>query len=403
MCSADANGGPGPLDGVRVLDLSRVIMGPLATQILGDQGADVIMLEAASGDTNRVMGSGPHTELSAIALNLLRNKRSVVVDFKTAEGMEVVHRLVSTCDVVVTTMRPHVLTRLGLDYESLRPHREDMIYCQAQGFSIASPQANEPAYDDIIQAATGVCDIMARVFGVPALMPTIFADKACGLIMAQAVTAALFRRARSGAGQHIEVPMVQAMKAFMLAEHGGGATSAVHSEGDHEPVAGYGRVLSKERRAHPTTDGLVHMLPYLRKHYVALFTAVGRADAATDPRYADTRATIVNADSLYRDVRQACSTRTTQEWLEFCVAAGIPVTKVVTLEEMVAELPVVAHPVAGDYHLTSQMANFSATPGGVRRPAPMIGEHTSDVLAALHKDPWLPALGDDVEGDTDDR
>jgi crotonobetainyl-CoA:carnitine CoA-transferase CaiB-like acyl-CoA transferase len=269
-----------------------------------------------------------------------------------------------------------------------------MVYCQAQGFSIASPQANEPAYDDIIQAATGVCDLMSRVFGVPALMPTIFADKACGLIMAQAVTAALFRRERSGTGQHVEVPMVQAMKAFMLAEHGGGATSAVRTDANQEPVAGYTRVLSKERKAHPTKDGLIHMLPYLPKHYVALFTAVGRADAATDPRYADTRATIVNADSLYRDVRQACATRTTQEWLDFCVTAGIPVTKVITLEEMVAELPVVSHPVVGEFHLTSQMSNFSSTPGGVRRLAPMIGEHTAEVLAALHGDPWLPAPSD---------
>jgi crotonobetainyl-CoA:carnitine CoA-transferase CaiB-like acyl-CoA transferase len=391
MSRAEVDSASGPLEGVRVLDLSRVIMGPLATQILGDQGAEVIMLEAASGDTNRVMGAGPHPELSGIALNLLRNKRSVVVDFKTAEGMEIVHRLVSTCDMVVTTMRPHALTRLGLDYESLRPYREDMIYCQAQGFSIASPQANEPAYDDIIQAATGVCDVMSRVFGVPALMPTIFADKACGLIMAQAVTAALFRRERSGQGQHVEVPMVQAMKAFMLAEHGGGATSAVPTDENQPRVAGYTRVLSKERRAHPTKDGLIHMLPYLPKHYVALFTAVGRADAATDPRYADTRATIVNADSLYRDVRQACATRTTQEWLDFCVTAGIPVTKVVTLEEMVAELPIVRHPVVGEFHLTSQMSNFSSTPGGVRRLAPMIGEHTAEVLAALDGNPWLPS------------
>ena len=204
----------GPLAGVRVLDLSRVVMGPLATQILGDQGADVIMLEAAGGDTNRVMGVGPHPEFSSMALNLLRNKRSVVVDFKTDEGMEVVHRLVTTCDVVVTTMRPHVLKRLGLDYDSLRRFREDVVYCQAQGYSIASPRAHEPAYDDIIQAATGVCDVMSRVFGVPALMPTIFADKACGLIIAQVVTAALFHRERTGQGQHVEVPMVQAMKAF---------------------------------------------------------------------------------------------------------------------------------------------------------------------------------------------
>ena len=174
----------------------------------------------------------------------------------------------------------------------------------------------------------------------------------------------------------------------MLTEHGGGATSAAPG-GDEQRIAGYGRVLSKERRAHPTKDGVIHMLPYLPKHYIELFTAVGRPDADTDPRYADLRATLVNSDSLYRDVRAACATRTTQEWLDFCQEAGIPATKVITLEEMVDELPVVSHPVAGDFHLNGQMANFSSTPGTVRSMAPMIGEHTAEVLAALDGNPWL--------------
>ena len=382
---ADSERTCGPLDGIRVLDLSRVIMGPLATQILADQGADVIMLEAKDGDTNRVMGAGPHPELSGVALNLLRNKRSVVVDFKTDEGMDLVHRLVATCDVVVATMRPQVLTRLGLDYQSLERHRPGLIYCQGQGFPLASPRAEEPAYDDIIQAASGVCDVMTRVFDVPALLPTIFADKACALIIAQVVTAALFHRERTGQGQHVEVPMVQAIKAFMLVEHGSGAIAVNGDASTPYGGTGYVRVLSKERRAHPTADGVIHMQPYSPKHYAALFAAVGMDTASADHRYKDIRSTIQYSDELYREVRAACAQRTTQEWLDFCEEAQIPATRVETLENMVDELPVATHPVIGDFHLISQMANFSATPGGLRRMAPMIGQDNDEVVEELRQ------------------
>lgn len=373
----------GPLDGVRVLDLSRVVMGPLATQILADQGADVVLVEADGGDTNRVMGPGPHPELSGIALNLLRNERSVQVDLKSAEGAAAVRALLPGCDVVVATMRPQALARLGLDYESVRAVRPDVVYCQGQGFPLAGPRAQEPAYDDIIQAATGVTDLLERVTGTAGLFPTIFADKVCGLVMAQAVCAALLHRERTGVGQHIEVPMVQTMSSFMLAEHGSGAIPEPPVAAPGQPAAGYPRILTPERRPHPTLDGLVHLFPYRPSHYVELFTLVGVPGADRDPRYADQRATIANADSLYRDVRAACATRTTQEWLDFAHAAGIPATRVATLQELVDELPLADHPVAGRYRVLPQMANFAATPGGVRRPAPLIGEHTAELVGEL--------------------
>lgn len=375
---------PGPLDGIRILDLTRVVMGPLATQVLADQGADVILVEAKGGDTNRVMGPGPHRELSGIALNLLRNKRSIDIDLKTAEGMDIVRRTVATCDVVVATMRPQVLTRLGLDYDSLRKIRPDIVYCQAQGFPLASERSGEPAYDDIIQAASGVADMVERVFGSPALLPTIFADKVCGLVMAQAICAALFYRERTGNGQHIEVPMVQATSAFMLAEHGSGAISVPPIAEPGRSPAGYPRVLSPERRPHIAKDGLVHLFPYLPKHYQQLFADAGVPGALEDPRYADTRATLANSDSLYRDVRAIGPTRTTQEWLDYCREKGIPATHVATLQELVDELPVVQHPHVGAYREIPQMANFSRTPGGVRRPAPLIGEHTDEVIADIN-------------------
>ncbi|HVW39994.1 MAG TPA: CoA transferase [Amycolatopsis sp.] len=372
---------------MRILDLTRVVMGPFATQILADQGADVILVEAVGGDTNRVMGPAPHPELSGVALNLLRNKRSIDVDLKSPQGRAAIHRLVATSDVVVTTMRPKAVTGLGLDYTALRAIKPDLIYCQAQGFPLASDRLNEPAYDDIIQAASGVSDLMERVWGQPALIPTIFADKVCGLVMAQAITAALFHRERTGEGQHVEVPMQQAMTAFILAEHGAGAIvePPVHEPG--APAAGYPRVLSPERRPHPTKDGQVHIFPYLPKHYAALFSAAGMPDAENDPRYADQRATLLHSESLYQDVHRLGPTRTTEEWLDYCREEGIPATRVATLQELVDELPLARHPVVGSYHLIPLMALFSATPGGVRRPAPLIGEHTDEVLGQSGGEP----------------
>jgi len=376
-------GAQGPLTGIRVLDLTRVVMGPLATQILADQGADVIVLEADGGDTNRVMGPGPHPELSGISLNLLRNKRSVAVDLKSADGRIALEQLIRDCDVVVSTMRPHVLTRLGLDYTSVRAVREDVVYCQAQGFAVGSPRANEPAYDDIIQAATGVSDLVERVTGEPGLMPTIFADKVCGLVMAQAITAALLERARTGRGRHVEVPMNQAMTAFMLVEHGAGAISEPPVAAPGRPATGYPRVLSPDRRPHPTSDGWVHLLPYRPEHYASLFGEAGIPGADTDPRYADLRATIANSDSLYRDVRRITPTRTTAEWLDYCRAAGIPATEVASLQDLVDQLPLAEHPHAGAYRVIPSMAVFHGVADTVPAPAPLIGEHTAAVLDEL--------------------
>jgi crotonobetainyl-CoA:carnitine CoA-transferase CaiB-like acyl-CoA transferase len=376
---------PGPLTGIRVLDLTRVVMGPLATQMLADQGADVILVEANGGDTNRVMGPGPHPELSGVALNLLRNKRSIDVDLKSPEGRDVVHRLVKTCDVVVSTMRPHVLVRLGLDYDTLSALNPEIVYCQAQGFPLDSPRADEPAYDDIIQAASGISDMMERVWGHPALLPTIFTDKVCGLVIAQAICAALVHRAVTGHGQHVEVAMQEATSAFMLAEHGSGAIAEPPVAYDGSPAAGYPRVLTQERRPHRTKDGQVHLFPYLPKHYAAIFAEAGTVGADSDPRYVDQRAALRNSDSLYRDIRAIAPLRTTDEWLDYCRVAGIPATRVATLQSLVDDLPLVSHPAAGDYRYIPQMSRFSRTPGGLRRNAPLIGEHTADVLSELEE------------------
>lgn len=373
-------GTEGPLAGIRVLDLTSVVMGPLCTQILGDLGADVIVVERPSGETNRFMGAGPHRALSGVALNLMRNKRSVSLDLKSGTGAASLRRLVSTCDVVVTNMLPGPLARLGLAYDDVAALRPDIVYAQAQGFPLDSERADDPAYDDIVQSASGVADAVARVTGEPGLVPMLVADKVCGLVLAQAVTAALFHRERTGEGQHVEVPMVDAMRAFTLVEHGAGAIS-------EPPVSrsGYPRILTRERRPQRTTDGWINILPYSRLHYDRLFAEGGREDLIGDVSYADGPSRIANSDDLYRAVRAIVAQRTTAEWLAFCASEHIPASRVVTLEELVGELPIAVHPVAGAYRHIPPGARFSRTPQTLRHHAPLVGQHTDQVLAELEE------------------
>ena len=369
---------PGPLHGIRVLDLTRVVMGPFATQILADQGADVVMIEAAEGDTNRSMGPGPLPQLSGISLNLLRNKRSVCLDLKDPNDAELLRSLVKKADVLVATMRPGALTRLGLDYQSVQALKPDIIYCQAQGWPLDSPDADAPAYDDIIQAAVGVGDMMQRVTGEPRLLPTIFADKVCGLVVAQAVTAALLHRERTGSGQHVEVPMVQAMTAFMLAEHGAGAIPEPPLGGNDQPATGYSRILSPNRRPQRTADGWIQMLPYGPTQFAQLFTDAGELQWATDPRLANLTAVIAHADELYAELARVARSRTTAEWLAYCSRVGIPATRLAGLQDLVDDLPIAEHPIAGSYRVLPLLANFDQSPAGPHRSAPLIGQDTAE-------------------------
>lgn len=367
----------GPLDGIRVLDLSSVVMGPLATQLLGDLGADVITVERGVGDNNRVMGPGPHPELSGVALNLHRNKRNVSLDVKHPEGYATIQRLLETCDVVVTNLRPGVLERAKLAYETVRSVRPDIIFCQAHGFASDSEHANEPAYDDIVQAASGVADAAQRTGGAPAFMPTIFADKVCALTIVYSVTAALFRRERTGQGEHIEVPMVDTMRAFMLVEHGAGGIAR-----PGEGRAGYARILTPQRRPHQTSDGWISVLPYSQAHYDELFSE-WRADLLGDDRYASGGSRIENSDFLYAQVREILVHRTTAEWLEFCSLKGIPASPIVSLDEMVDGLPSVEHPLIGPYQHIPFPVRFAHSDSELRHTAPLIGQDTEEVLAEI--------------------
>jgi crotonobetainyl-CoA:carnitine CoA-transferase CaiB-like acyl-CoA transferase len=367
----------GPLAGLRVLDLTSVVMGPLCTQTLGDLGADIVVIERFGGDTNRVMGDGPHPQFSGISLNLMRNKRSLGLDLSQPDGAAAVRKLITTCDALVTTMLPGSLARLGLTYAEVSAIKPDIVYGQAQGFPLGTERADDPAYDDIVQSATGVADVMARVGGEPALVPSIFADKVCGLMLANAVLAALLYRQRTGLGQHVEVPMVDAMRSFVLVEHGAAAIP--------EPAVGppgYRRILTPERRPQRTADGWISILPYAQRHYDALLRHGGREPAVDPSHYADGRSRIRHSDELYRAVRAIVVDHPTEYWLEYCSREHIPASAIVTLDDMVGALPLHEHPVAGAYRYIPPAARFSLTPQNLRRPAPMVGGDTAEVIGS---------------------
>ncbi len=387
MMTAQARG---PLDGVRVVDLTSIVMGPLATQILGDLGADVITVEDPRGTLSRVMTGGPHPGLSGVALNLLRNKRNIVLDLKTEAGRDALLEVAATADVLVTNLRPGSLARLRLRYEDVAPVRPDIVYCQAQGYPSDSGAADAPAYDDVIQAATGLPDAFRRFGGEPLFAPTLMADKVSGLTIAYAVLAALFHRERTGEGQHLEVPMVDVMTAFMLVEHAGAATAR-----PPQGPSGYQRILSSERRPQRTSDGWISVLPYTEQNFAAIFRAGEREDLATDERIRSARARIDHADDLYREVARILARRTTAEWLAFCQASDVAASPIPTLDELVDDLDEDHHPVAGRYKVIPQPVRFSRMSGPtVRRPAALSGQHTDEVLAEARRRSDPPAGGE---------
>jgi crotonobetainyl-CoA:carnitine CoA-transferase CaiB-like acyl-CoA transferase len=372
----------GPLEGVRVLDLTSVVMGPYATQILGDLGADVITVEPAGGEPNRAMGAGPLPQLSGVALNLLRNKRNVTIDFKHPDGRRALLDVAATCDVVVTNLRPGTLARAGLSYEDLEARSPGVVWCQAHGYPSDSDRADDPAYDDVVQTETGIADATSRLTGRPMVSATIMADKVCGLTIVYSVCAALYRKAVTGRGERIEIPMVETMRAFTLVEHGAGAVP--------EPPlapAGYGRILNDRRGPWRSRDGWIMALPYTRRHYEAIFAGTGRDDLLDDPRWATAHDRIAHAAWLYEQVGAMMAERSTADWLEFFRAAGVPAAPVATLDDLVAGLPLADHPAAGTYRHIPPPARFRHAPTGAPRPAPLIGQHTDEVLTEAGYDP----------------
>ncbi len=363
-----------------MIEIATVIMGPYGGQLLGDLGAEIIKIEASKGDSSRIMGGGPHPELSGIALNLHRNKSSIVLDLKRSEALEIVDRLLDDADVLLTNLRPGPLARLGLDYESLKERHPRLVLCQAQGFASDSDEADLPAYDDIIQALTGFPQLGQIAFDTTHFLPTIVADKVAGMFICQGVLAALVARGTTGRGQRVEVPMFDAALAFNLVEHL--ARAAVAGE---QP--GYVRVLTPHRGPHATLDGHIAMLPYTDDQWQALFAAVGKEELLEQPVFATHRARLDNADEVYGTLATIAAERTTAEWLELCATHGVPVAPIPSLDDIVDDpthhrgaLVDREHPVVGSYRSIRAPLRFSESALGDPEPAPLLGQHTTDIL-----------------------
>jgi len=374
----------GPLSGVRILDLTSVILGPYATQILADFGADVIKVEAPSGDIMRHVGPMRNSGMGHIYLNLNRNKRSIVLDLKQTEARDALRKLASTADVMVSNVRPAAMSRLGLGYDDIRNVNPRIIYANATGYGAGGRYAGKPAYDDLIQGLSGIAGITRDAWGgEPRYMPLAIADRTVGLYLANAISAALFHRERTGEGQAIEIPMFEVFAEYLLGDHLAGLT--------FDPPEGpqyYPRLVSKHRRPYATRDGHVCALVYTDTHWKNFFHAIGRNDLMQDARFSTHGARADNIDEVYEFVSDTLKTRTTAEWVALLDANDIPVTPLNDIKSLLDDphlhdtgfFRLVDHPTEGRLRMTDVPGSWTASQPSVRSLSPGLGEHTADVL-----------------------
>ncbi|SIT02773.1 Crotonobetainyl-CoA:carnitine CoA-transferase CaiB [Achromobacter sp. MFA1 R4] len=370
------------LDGVRILDLTSVVFGPYASQILADYGADVIKVEAPGGDSTRRTGPSQEAGLSAIFLGLNRNKRSIVLDLKQPAARQALLTMVDQADVLMHSMRPAKMAALGLDPATLCARNPRLVYAGLYGFGAGGAYDGRPAYDDIIQGLSGLADLVGRQTGAPRYLPTVAADKTCGLVAAHAILAALFQRERTGLGQEVEVPMFESMASFALVEHYYGRHLA-----DEPGAPGYPRVLTPWRRPCQTADGHVCLMPYTDAHWRDFFIAAGRPDLADDPRFADISARTRHIETLYELQAGIVAAHDTAYWLALCERLEIPAAPVNRLEDLETD----PHLQSVGFFVPLQSAagsryRFARNPVRLAQsevpPAmpPRLGEHTREVL-----------------------
>ncbi len=374
----------GPLTGYRILDLTSVIMGPFATRILADFGADVIKVESPEGDSVRHYQPQRSHGMSGNTLNLQRNKRSIVLDLKRPECRAALTRLIATADVFVHAMRPQAIARLGYGYEQVRAINPHIVYCGAYGFSAQGPYADKAAYDDLIQAGSGIAALYGQLHGEPTYVPTVLCDKLTGQAIAYAILAALLQRARGGGGQAVEVPMLETTVDFNLVEHMGGF-------GFEPPLGkpGFPRLMDRSRKPYRTKDGYACILPYSDRNWQDFFVFTARSEFKDDPRFTRLPERVKHIGILYQMVEEEAVQRTTGEWVQFCDRVSIPCMPVLAFEDLpedrhlkqVGLFSTAEHPSEGLYRLVRQPVSLSAAPFRVRRHAPRLGEHTKEVLA----------------------
>jgi crotonobetainyl-CoA:carnitine CoA-transferase CaiB-like acyl-CoA transferase len=374
----------GALDGVRILDMTSVLMGPYATQILGDYGADVIKIESFVGDTTRQIPPMRNAKMGYAFLHLNRNKRSLVLDLKKPEGVTALLKLAGIADLLVYNVRPQAMARLGLNHERLAVANPRIISVGLMGFGQDGPYAPNPAYEDLIQGLTALPSMLTAAGAErPVFAPVSISDRAVGLNAAIAMVSALYRRDRSGRGQEIRIPMFETMAQFTLGDHMAGQS--------FEPplgAPGYPRTLTKERRPFATRDGYICVIVYNDKQWTSFFKLIGRTELMADPRLKDLRGRTENTPYAYGLVAEALKTRTTAEWLDILRSADIPAAPLHTLESLVDDphlkavglFQTVEHPSEGTLRQIGIPSTWSESRPTIRRQAPRLGEHSGEVL-----------------------
>ena len=374
-----------PLDGIKVVEMTSVVLGPYACQMLGDLGADVIKIEPPGGDTNRNLGPRRnHSDMGSLFLTCNRNKRSVALDLKSDRGRAAALAIIKSADVVVHNFRPQAMARLGLDYAAVKAVNPEVVYCATYGYSRKGPYGDKGALDDSIQAASGVAILQSMVEGEPRYLPTIIADKTTAMVVVQSVLAALFHRQRTGEGQEIEVPMFESMVSFVMTEH-------LWGQSFEPPIgtAGYVRLMAKHRRPYKTRDGqYLAVLPYWDNHWSTFCTLVGRPELAQDERFIDMATRLKNINESYRVTGEIIASRDRAEWLELLGDTNVPMMVVNSLDELIEDPHLVAsgfwqerdHPTEGRLRMSSPPMNFGRTPASIRSLPPRLGEHSEQVL-----------------------
>lgn len=379
----------GPLSGLRVIDLTINVLGPVATQILGDMGADIIKVEPPGGDQNRQNGPGRNPGMSVFYLVMNRNKRSIVLDLKKSECMEALLKLVETADVIVHSMRPSAAERLGICYEKIRARNPKIIYAFAPGYRGDGPYKDMPAFDDVIQGESGLAAINRDADGRPRYFPTVIVDKFCGYVLASSISMALLHRERTGEGQQVLVPMLETMLQFNLFEHlWEGALGKTDG-------LGYTRMFSPHRRPYATLDGYVCLLAVNDEQWRRVLTAIGRPELLEDPRFCRMTERMRHINELYSILGDAIATQTSAYWEKAFVEADVPHGQVRELHELMEDsylqetgfFQKIEHPTEGDLVMTSIPVQFSASPGNVRYLPPNLGEHSQEVLEAIGYSP----------------
>ena len=375
----------GPLAGIRIVDLTSMLSGPWATMILGDQGADVIKVEALDGgDHTRSAGNRRHG-FSASFLNLNRNKRSITIDLKTKQGREILAKLCATADVFVQNFRPGVVERLGIDEAAIRRVAPSIVYVSISGFGEKGPYATKPTYDPIVQALSGLTTVQAGSDEArPRLVRTVLPDKLTAVTAAQAISAALVSRFRTGQGQHVRLSMLDAVLAFLWASDMGAQTYVGHAVSARAAASFIDLIYE-------TSNGFMTAAVMTNKEWAALTRALERPQWLDDPRFKTPALRDQNINDRLQMTQDVLKTRTTEEWLRRLEQEGVPCAPVLTRDQVIAHPQVLAsgilmesqHPVAGRLRQTRASARFQGTPTALRRGAPQLGEHTDEILAQL--------------------